>query len=63
MRTRQRNIGRCECGRPILTGHLRKYNGGNGVCGACNAEAQIAEVLGGQNNQDSNSVDSDRDAG
>ena len=44
MRTRQRNLGKCKCGRPILTGHLRQYNGGNGVCGACNAEKIIEEI-------------------
>lgn len=61
MRTRQRNLGKCKCGRPILTGHLRQYNGGNGVCGACNAEKIIEEITNrARHDEGLDSTDSDR---
>lgn len=59
MRTRQRNLGKCKCGRPILTGHLRQYNGGNGVCGACNAERMIEEIKNRVRPEGLDSTDSD----
>jgi hypothetical protein len=59
MRTRQRNLSKCKCGRPILTGHLRKYNGGNGVCPACNAEAMIEEIRNRGRTEGLDSTDSD----
>ncbi|QJD50927.1 hypothetical protein KNV00_gp092 [Streptomyces phage Bmoc] len=60
MRTRQRNLGRCKCGRPILTGHLRQYNGENTkLCPACNAEAMIEEVRNRVRPEGLDSTDSD----
>ncbi|QNN98421.1 hypothetical protein SEA_LILMARTIN_212 [Streptomyces phage LilMartin] len=60
MRTRQRNIGRCKCGRPILTGHLRQYNGDNTkVCPACNAEDMIEEIKSRVRPQGLDNTDSD----
>jgi hypothetical protein len=57
--TRQRNLGRCKCGRSILIGHLRQYNGGNGVCGACNAERMIEEIKNRVRPEGLDSTDSD----
>lgn len=62
MRTRQRNLGKCKCGRPILTGHLRQYNGDNTkLCPACNAEAIIEGITHrARHNEGLDSTDSDR---
>ena len=59
MRTKQKNFGKCKCGRPILIGHLKKYNGGHGVCGACNAERMIEEIENRVRPQGLDSTDSD----
>ncbi|ASN73247.1 hypothetical protein SEA_TARGARYEN_212 [Streptomyces phage Targaryen] len=60
MRTRQRNLARCRCGRPILIGHLRQYNGNDTkLCPACNAEAMIEEIKNRDRSEGLDSADSD----
>jgi hypothetical protein len=64
LRTKQRNLGKCKCGRPILTGYLRTYNGSNtNLCPQCNAERIINEVTGRDRVDNSDSDGHTRESG
>lgn len=59
--TKQKNLGKCRCGRNKLTGNLRTYNGyDKNLCPQCNAERIIYEITG---RTAADHLDSNRSAG